>query len=213
MPQVGQCSANEQLFTEVIMASKLIYCTLLNPAFGDTATGFFTGFVIVFIMKDLPPAWSWLMLVKPCERREHHQQKQTLAFKYLFHANMPFPPAISPHSLPSLQHLWQGSSTWQPCNSGGPPEQYLPLLSTETDKAVEENNLRCIKMFLHQRSNQGHLHTLAATQLLEFTWKPQFNVQMKELGESQAKPMQISARHGRDLAGWGLPPLEKINWE
>lgn len=55
MPQEGQHSTNEQLFPKVIMASKLIYCTLLNPALG---TGFFTVFVIVSIMKDLPVAWS-----------------------------------------------------------------------------------------------------------------------------------------------------------
>lgn len=36
-------------------------------------------------------------------------------------------------------------------------------------------------------SNQDHLHTLANFQLSEFTWQPQFKVQMKELGESQAK--------------------------
>lgn len=43
-------------------------------------------------------------------------------------------------------------------------------------------------MFMHQSSNHDHLHTLANIQLLMFTWQPQFNVLMKELGESQAKP-------------------------
>lgn len=74
-----------------------------------------------------------------------------------------------------------------------------------------ENNLRCIKTHLkmHLKTHQNvsasevksESHTLANTQLLEFTWQPQFNVQMKELGENQAKSMQILARGRRDLAG------------
>lgn len=83
-------------------------------------------------MKDLSADLSWWNLL----RGGNTTCRKTSAFNHLFHAKMPFPPAISPHSLSPLQHLWQGASTWQPGNSGDPPEQNLSLLSTEIDEAV-----------------------------------------------------------------------------
>lgn len=168
-------------------------------------------------MKDLPAVCPWLILLKPCERREHHLQKDldvqpSLPRKNAFSSSN-FSSFPAPLATPVAGGIYMTAmQLWGPSRAVSITAVHRNGWDCKR-KIISKCIERCIKMFLHQSSNQGHLHTLANTQLFEFTWQPQFNVQMKELGESQAKSTQISARWRRDLAGWGLHPLEKINWE
>lgn len=81
-----------------------------------------------------------------------------------------------------------------------------------------ENSFKCIKTHLKMHQNVSALElppgslTATSSQFLESLLGSSIvNVQMQDLGESQAKSRQISARGGRDLAG--LHPPERINWE
>lgn len=175
---------------KLIVASNLIYCSLLNPALGTEQSVSSRVLWSCLLRKNSllhGPDLSWWNLV----RWNANSRNKTLALNHLFHANILVPPAISSSLIPCTPCSISNTRGKGHLHDSHVPHVTLVLLQSfiyqccpqKTMGLQGENNLQCIPMHLklHQNVRAPELRSGSLTHpycyhfstFAEFTWQPQ----------------------------------------